>query len=198
MSWLLPHYQILQNNLNVVSKLLRSFPGVIWNQLLLAEGRERAKKASGHSRLVGSRLMNKGTYSWGLPWATERQVHLCSCLSNLKNLCRGLNWVQSYITSQCSKHHITTWRLCPWGGLWGQRRKAEPKSQGRGKGEKSPGTKVHPAYGSTAVSPSLRPPPTEQENKVIFRWNRGSCQDNVTDTPRWALFQTGLLWEWPH
>ena len=134
--------------------------------------------------------MNKGIYSWGLLWEAARQVDLCTCLSNLKNLCRGLHWPQSYIIFTWPQYHMTISRLCPWGSLWEQGRKAEPNFQGRGSSEKSPVTKVHPAHGSTNSSTLFMTSPNltgEQSHMQVKQWTLS--QDNMTNIPHWACFR---------
>lgn len=53
-----------------------SFP----NWPLYMQSKERLKKETGHSRLVGSKFKNKGTYIQGLTWAVEgKQISTPAC-----------------------------------------------------------------------------------------------------------------------
>lgn len=57
----------------LVCHLLGSFPGEIWNQSRLTEGKESPNKeaATPDGQVAG--LINRGTYKQGLSWVAARQ-----------------------------------------------------------------------------------------------------------------------------
>lgn len=67
------------------------------NWPLHMEGKEQQRKEVDRSKLGGGSLVSKGSYTWGLSWATARQVDLAPAHQNLKSLLRGLTWARSLI-----------------------------------------------------------------------------------------------------
>lgn len=61
---------------------------------LYMEGKEQLRKEAYHSKLGGGGLVSKGTYTWGLSWATTRQADLAPAHQNLKSVLGGLTWAQ--------------------------------------------------------------------------------------------------------
>ena len=58
-------------------------------------------------------LISKGTYLLGLTWATERWVDLHPHWPNLQSSYRGLQWIQSYISSRWSQQYLLSQGCVP-------------------------------------------------------------------------------------
>lgn len=81
------------------------------------EGKEKLRKESDYSRLVGGRFYKQEPYIRDLSWVTARGVYLCiSQPESVKSLYRALNDVQSCITSRWIQQYIAFFRLHLWNG----------------------------------------------------------------------------------
>ena len=88
-------------------------------------GRGKTKE-KGRSLQIGRCKFNKqGELLKRLVLGDQKKGDFHAHPPNLKNLYKGLNWVQSCAQYRWSHHHVTISRLYPWGSFWEWGRQAE-------------------------------------------------------------------------
>ena len=82
--------------------------GEIWNWPPYSEGREWPKKEAGHPRLVGGSINKQGNLHTRLVLGGHKRSRFPFCTHQTESECfyRGLNWVQSRVTSQIEIPHF--------------------------------------------------------------------------------------------
>lgn len=82
--------------------------GEIWNWPPYSEGREWPKKETGHPRLVGDSINKQGNLHRRLVLGSHKRRRFPFCTHQTESECfyRGLNWVQSQVTSQIEIPHF--------------------------------------------------------------------------------------------
>ena len=143
-------------------------------------------------------------YLLGLTWATERWVDLHPHWPNLQSSYRGLQWIQSYISSRCSQQYLLSQGCVPEAApsMRTMGRTYIPRTENRVRSLQLPGFNSHNNQRSCLLSDHLQYPCRKEKweggGKRWISPNICSSEERkkVKLLSRVRLFETRLLHPW--